>query len=214
MFSCDFCEISNNTFFTKHLRTTASVLRNENFLSENKDIFSNCLHRPCSVSFVQVFFFVKIHLCIELSYITFWHSSRNWSGNLLRFSFFSACMHFKSTRQKVFLWKGVLKICSKFTGEHPCRSAISKNLHNNFIEMTLRHVCSPVNLLHILRTPFLQVACRIKTNTTWTAKNTTSFHYFGKKFKTNTLRDHKRHIKHFELEINNLRVQILAARMT
>ena len=26
---------------------------------------------------------------------------------------------------EVFLLKGVLKICSKFTGEHPCRSVIS-----------------------------------------------------------------------------------------
>ena len=29
--------------------------------------------------------------------------------------------------QGVFLKKGVLKICSKFTGEHPCRNAISIN---------------------------------------------------------------------------------------
>ena len=42
------------------------------------------------------------------------------------------------------LRKGVLKICSKFTGEHPCRS-----------EITLRHGCSPVNLLHVFRTHFL-----------------------------------------------------------
>ena len=27
---------------------------------------------------------------------------------------------------------------------------------NNFIEITLRHACSPVNLLHIFRTPFLK----------------------------------------------------------
>ena len=26
MFSCEFCEISKNTFFTEHLRVTASVL--------------------------------------------------------------------------------------------------------------------------------------------------------------------------------------------
>ena len=26
MFSCDFCEISKNAFFTEHLRKTASVL--------------------------------------------------------------------------------------------------------------------------------------------------------------------------------------------
>ena len=30
----------------------------------------------------------------------------------------------RRSRSKVFLGKAVLKICSKFTGEHPCRSAI------------------------------------------------------------------------------------------
>ena len=50
----------------------------------------------------------------------------------------------------MFLGKGVLKIFSKFTGEHPCRSAIS----SNFTEIGLRHECSLVNLLHIFREPF------------------------------------------------------------
>ena len=54
----------------------------------------------------------------------------------------------------MFLRKGVLNICSKFTGEHPCRSAISIKLQSNFIEIVLRHECSPINLLHIFRTPF------------------------------------------------------------
>ena len=54
----------------------------------------------------------------------------------------------------MFLGKGVLEICSKFTGEHPCRSAISIKLQSNYIEIALRHECSPVNLLHIFRTPF------------------------------------------------------------
>ena len=54
----------------------------------------------------------------------------------------------------VFLGKGVLKICRKFTGEHSCQSAISIKLQSKFIEIALRHGCSPVNLLHILRTPF------------------------------------------------------------
>ena len=35
----------------------------------------------------------------------------------------------------MFLRKGVLKICSKFTGEHPCPSAISITLQSNFIEV-------------------------------------------------------------------------------
>ena len=55
----------------------------------------------------------------------------------------------KSSRQEVFLRKGVLKICSKFTGEHPCRSVISIKLLCNFMEITLRHGCSVVNWLHI-----------------------------------------------------------------
>ena len=62
----------------------------------------------------------------------------------------------RSTRPEVFLGKNVLKICSKFTVEHPCRSAISTKFLCNFIEITLRHGCSPVNLQHIFRTTFLK----------------------------------------------------------
>ena len=61
---------------------------------------------------------------------------------------------YRSSSSKVFLRKGVLKICSEFTGEHPCRSAISIKLQSNFIEIALQHGCSPVNLLRIFRTPF------------------------------------------------------------
>ena len=64
----------------------------------------------------------------------------------------------RSSHPEVFLEKGVLKLCSKFTGEHPCRSMLC-----NFIEIAFRHQCSPVNLLHIFRTPFL------KNTSGWTA---------------------------------------------
>ena len=60
----------------------------------------------------------------------------------------------RSSHPKMFLGKGVLKICSKFTGDHPCRSVISITLQSNFNEITLWHGCSPVNLLHIFRRPF------------------------------------------------------------
>ena len=42
----------------------------------------------------------------------------------------------------MFLKKGVLKICV---------------LQSNFIEIALSHGCSPVNLLHIFRTPFPKI---------------------------------------------------------
>ena len=54
---------------------------------------------------------------------------------------------------EVFL-RGVLKICTKFTGEYLYRSVISIMFLCNFIEMALRYGCSPVSLLHIFRTPF------------------------------------------------------------
>ena len=55
-------------------------------------------------------------------------------------------MRSRSSPPEVFLRKDVLKICSKFTGKHPGRIVISIKL--------LRNGCSPVNLLHISRSPF------------------------------------------------------------
>ena len=56
--------------------------------------------------------------------------------------------YFRSSHPDVFLGKGVLKLCSKFTGEHPCRSAISVKMQSNW--------CSLVHLLLIFRTTFLR----------------------------------------------------------
>ena len=50
--------------------------------------------------------------------------------------------NYKSSRPEV-LRKGVLKIWTKLTGTLLC----------NFIEVALRHGCSPVNLLHFFGTP-------------------------------------------------------------
>ena len=58
---------------------------------------------------------------------------------------------FRSSHPEVFLRKGALKMPSKFTGEHPYQSVISIKMQSKFIEITLRHECSPVNLLHIFR---------------------------------------------------------------
>ena len=85
----------------------------------------------------------------------------------------------RSSPPEVFLEKSVLKVCSKFTEEHPCRSVIlikllchfieicSKfteehpcqsviliKLLCHFIEIALRHGCFLKNLLHIFKTPF------------------------------------------------------------
>ena len=76
------------------------------------------------------------------------------SVSFYRYSAINTKPPFRSSHLEVFLGKCVPKICSKFTGKHPCRSGISIKLQSNFIEITLRHACSPVNLLHIFRTLF------------------------------------------------------------
>ena len=50
------------------------------------------------------------------------------------------------TQKQVFLQKGVLKIGTEFTGEHPM-------LKCDFNKIA-KQGCSPVNQLHIFRTPF------------------------------------------------------------
>ena len=72
------------------------------------------------------------------------------------FSLFPNIWRINSSHPEVFLGKAVLKICSKFTGEHPRRSVISIKLPSSFIEITLRHGWSPVNLLHVFRKPFVK----------------------------------------------------------
>ena len=53
----------------------------------------------------------------------------------------------------MFLGKAVLKICSKFTGEHPCRRAISIKLQSN--------ANFSVNLLHVFLTHFPKTPGRL-----------------------------------------------------
>ena len=64
------------------------------------------------------------------------------------------CNVSEAALQKCSFKNGVLEISSKFTGEHLYRSAISIKLLSNFTEVILWHEFSPVNFLHIFRTPF------------------------------------------------------------
>ena len=61
----------------------------------------------------------------------------------------------KSSPSEQFLGIGVQKMSSKFTGDQPCRSVISLKLICNFIEIALRHGCSPVNFFSYFQNIFL-----------------------------------------------------------
>ena len=83
--------------------------------------------------------------------------SSGWSLLLyyLRLIYISQSISARDNHPEVISGKFVLKICSKSTGKHPCRSVILIKLQSDFIEITLRHRCSPVNLLHIFKTTFV-----------------------------------------------------------
>ena len=78
----------------------------------------------------------------------------------IRIEYRISSVNLRSRHTEVLLGKGVLKRCSQLTREHPCQRVISIQLLCNFIEVALRHGCSPVTLLHIFRRPFLK-------NTSW-----------------------------------------------
>ena len=80
--------------------------------------------------------------------------SLNWLSGLCIVTFLLLFGCFRRSHPEVLPEKDVLKIYSKFTGEHPCLSMTSIKLQSNLIEIALRHGCSPINLLHIFRTPF------------------------------------------------------------
>ena len=102
-------------------------------------------------------FYLKLTLIFMFLYVTLVQPERSqWVYTSVAYvlRYLSCLVIFKSIPLEVFLRKGVLKICSKFKGERPRQSVLSIKLLCNFIEIALRHGCSPVNLLHILRTPF------------------------------------------------------------
>ena len=61
---------------------------------------------------------------------------------------------FQKQSPKAVLQKDILKIWTKFTGELPCGSVISKMLQRNLI--TLPYGCCHVKLLHICGTHLLK----------------------------------------------------------
>ena len=101
----------------------------------------------------------------DLGQLYFYQTLNVKSNNSQELKKISACLsilnalptvinYFQKQPSRGVLEKGILKICSKVAGEHPCRSTIVIKLQSNFIEIVIRHGCSPVNLLYIFRTPF------------------------------------------------------------
>ena len=123
-------------------RSTLSVVFQPSFTV----VSNSCELHSCS--------FVLLPSLSTTSFASLYHEGYGFTTRVTRGRFFNmhAVPRCRSSRPEVFL--GVLKICCKGTGEHSCRSVISIKLFCNFFEIAPRHGFSPVNLLHIIKTPF------------------------------------------------------------
>ena len=106
--------------------------------------------RQIFAQFTNTFFHRTPPVAASIRPSPFWSKMKNY-WNIYN-KIWEKVSNIRSSHPGVFLEKGVLKICNKFTEEHPYRSVISIKLLCNFIEITLWHECSPVNLLHIFTT--------------------------------------------------------------
>ena len=70
----------------------------------------------------------------------------------------------RSSHQRCFLKKDVLKNFAKLTGKHLCQSFFFNNVAGlrlaTLLKNTLWHRCFPMNFAKFLRTPYLQNSCR------------------------------------------------------
>ena len=111
------------------------------------------------------------------------------------------CNFFRSSCPEVFLRKGVLKICSKFTEEHLCRSVISTKLQSNMVKQYGKtRVIS-----HELRV----MSWKLKS-TSWNSKVRVQIHELRVQIHELRVQIHELRVQIHELrvQIRELRVQI------
>ena len=111
-------------FFTQNI----IAVKTSSYIAISENTFK---HSGKSVSKSTSFIFLRIDkLCVKEHV----NSSRYYQG--LKNSWLSL-RRYRSSRPEVLLVKGVLKLCSKCTGENPFQSLISIKLQSNFVEITL-----------------------------------------------------------------------------
>ena len=99
--------------------------------SESFSRFARALHyqkkkQVFNVSFMGNFFCINIISFLAFDVVSGYHETF--------YSKIQKCEKFRSSHPDAFLGKCILKICSKFTVDHPCRSVISKKLQSSLLK--------------------------------------------------------------------------------
>ena len=110
-----------------------AVLRPPNLLT--KKLWQSCFPVCFAIYLGNVFYRTPL-VTASVGSCSSTHKCEVWKGIFLSIDHWIvpnvSSKIFRSSRPDVFLRKGVLKICIKFTGEHPCRSANSIKLQSNY----------------------------------------------------------------------------------
>ena len=124
MLSCKFCEIFKDTIFAEHLRASASALT----LFSHFTKLDTVLCYNAGRKNLKLFDIYQIFLWPKLKWGVLISNKKRFLKVAVEFENDLRLSVFRSSLSEVFMGKGVLKICSKFTGEHPCQSTISIKL--------------------------------------------------------------------------------------
>ena len=162
MFYCQFSEISQNTFYTKHLWTTASEFVTEMLIFRSSrslmffklSVLKNfAILEPLSNNKVA-----DLLLHLRRLLLNFCGSKYLFAAEYGIYCWQSH--RFRSSHQRCSVRKGVLRNFANFTRKHFCQGLFFNKVAGlrpaTLLKKRIRHRCFPVNFAKFLRTPFLQ----------------------------------------------------------
>ena len=114
----------------------------------------------------------------------------------------------RNSHSEMFLEKSVVKICSKFTGEQPCQSAISIKLQSNFGMGILLQVCCIFSEDLFLRTPLDGFFCRIMSRM-WFCDHINGWSSLGALKRVPFLEEYFRYLKFLHVHLFIISLEIL-----
>ena len=111
VFSCEYCELFKNTYYEKHLQTTASV-------NSRSVVFQESPALPFKLNALTFEnLWQHTHSNLVDIFLQFWQLRHSWELNLLYWVSGS-----RSSCPDVFCKEAVLRNVVKFTGKHLCQS--------------------------------------------------------------------------------------------
>ena len=135
VFSCEFCEMFKNIFFTEHLRTTASVKWKQQIIGRDK--LSTAVKFTISYLFLAVstMYVILRKIKAKATFLNFTKKIMEIRNTFLKFLYFSCCPHLFSFRT---FYKEALSFIIFILSLWLCSNTL-------FLESTFHYICQKLN---------------------------------------------------------------------